>query len=199
MFFDYDIVPGKTYYYTIKGFQEIEHYHYPRFSLGTFWSGFNSTEYAVPDAGHLGDGVLAPASYLVAAERAGLIGNDALPLATPFDDGVSNILKYAFNLDLSASDARHMTSDGDSGLPSGELVEVNGEPCWRVQYVRRIGSAIIYTPMKSENLNADSFLPITETPEIQTIDDQWQRVVIEMPYDNAEQGSLFTRVRIEMP
>ncbi len=35
-------------------------------------------------------------AYDRAAQQAGLAGNDALPEAIPFDDGINNLVKYAF-------------------------------------------------------------------------------------------------------
>jgi len=61
--------------------------------------------------------------YEDAAADAGLIGDDSLPLAIPFADGVENLIKYAFNLDLSGPDSRVMTVDGDAGIPNGFIIE----------------------------------------------------------------------------
>jgi|GEM_PF-2091904 len=38
------------------------------------------------------------------AANSTLIGDDALPEAIPFDDGVENLLKYAFNMNLGGAD-----------------------------------------------------------------------------------------------
>ena len=76
-----------------------------------------------------------PTGYVAAVQAAGLTGLNGLPEATPFDDGVNNLLKYAFNLDLSGPDSRVLEPSGVSGLPFGETFGVAGDPFFRFEYV----------------------------------------------------------------
>ena len=72
-----------------------------------------------------------PTGYVAAVQAAGLMGLNGLPEATPFDDGVNNLLKYAFNLDLSGPDNRTLEPNGVSGLPFGETFALAGAPFFR--------------------------------------------------------------------
>jgi hypothetical protein len=83
---------------------------------------------------------LQPNSFTSLATAAGLSGNDALPQATPHQDGVANLLKYAFNMDLSGPDIRGMVrGTGTAGLP-----DITSEPSvgpmkvFRFEFLRRI-------------------------------------------------------------
>ncbi len=129
-----------------------------------------------------------------AAAAAGLAGDDALPGASPFGDGLANIVKYAFNLDLSRPDSHWMVSGGSSGLPVASLA--GGGQVWRMEYVRRRGSGLVYSPMKSTRLEGDTFVPMTGTETVTAIDPDWERVVIEEPLVEAR---LFAKVDVALP
>ena len=135
--------------------------------------------------------------YEQAASAAGLTGNAALPNAIPFHDGVPNLLKFAFGLDLAGSDARRMTSGGTIGLPTAYLHE-NGGTVFRVEYLRRKNSGLTYTPKKSTSLMGGSFTPLTGTPMVSDIGDGslWERVTIDEPYNPATTPKLFTVVEV---
>ena len=137
--------------------------------------------------------------FASAAMAAGLTGNDALPDATPFDDGVANLLKFAFNMNLAGRDSRAMAPGGTAGLPAGRLVEQGGQSYWRVEYVERIGSGLIYTPQKSTTLGAGSFVPLTATPVVTPIDADWQRVTYDEPCDPSVTPRCFSRVEVVEP
>lgn len=131
---------------------------------------------------------------------AGLSGDDALPMATPFSDGVPNLLKYAFNMDLAGPDSHQMTPGGSSGLPGGGLVEESGQTYWRVEYVRRKNSDLIYTPQKSSTLAQDSFVPMSGAQSVADIPGapDWERVTIDEPCDPATEDRCFSRVRVDI-
>ncbi|MFC7336982.1 hypothetical protein ACFQY0_07315 [Haloferula chungangensis] len=136
--------------------------------------------------------------YFDAADEAGLTEFDTLPDATPYDDGVENVLKYGFNLDLAASDSSTLTPEGSSGLPRYELLENDGEHFFRFEYLRRKGSGLIYTPLKSPDLSSP-FTKVLGTETIEDIDRQWERVFIDEPVDLTTQPTCFGRVEVELP
>ena len=129
----------------------------------------------------------------------GLDGANALPDAMPFADGVSNLLKYAFNMDLSGPDVNSMEPGGNSGLPGGQLVENDGEIFWRVQYVRRKGSGLVYTPKKSTSLEPGSFVALEATPALASIDAEWERDTIDEPCNPLATPTCFSFVEVALP
>ncbi|MCP5538109.1 MAG: leucine-rich repeat protein [Akkermansiaceae bacterium] len=126
---------------------------------------------------------------------ANLTGDDAEPDATPFNDGVPNLLKFAFNMNLAGPDAATMEIGGTSGLPTSYSTNNSGgQPVWRVEYVRRKDSGLTYTPQQSTSMNG--FSPMTGTPVVTSINDDYERVTIDEPYDPATTPKLFVRVAV---
>ncbi len=122
-----------------------------------------------------------------AMTAAGLTGPDALATATPKNDGVANLLKYAFNMTLTAPDLRVLTpGTGVAGLPS--ITRPSGG-IFRVEFLQRIGSGLSYTPMKSAELTPGTWTALTDTPTVTPINAQWERVVYEEPLLPAETRS----------
>ncbi|MGJ8653683.1 MAG: hypothetical protein ACSHX8_10455 [Opitutaceae bacterium] len=123
---------------------------------------------------------------------------DTLPTSTPFDDGVENLLKYAFNMNLSGPDSSTLESGGDSGLPATGLAEVDGETVWQVEYVRPIGSGLIYTPKKSASLDT-SFVPMVGAVSTQNLGNGLERITISEPCDPATTPTCFSIVEVTLP
>jgi hypothetical protein len=122
-----------------------------------------------------GDPVTTPTALFTAAvTTAGLIGPNALPGATPFNDDVENLLKYAFNMNLGAADVHRMAEGENSGLPLISAIP-NG---LRFEYLRRVGSGLIYTPRWSSTLQEGSCAVVTGIPEISYVNSVWERVVV---------------------
>jgi hypothetical protein len=147
-----------------------------------------------------------PASpYSIAVYGAGLSGLDALPDATPFHDGVSNLIKVAFNMNLSQFDNRRLRPGGESGLPYFELVRTARTSVWRVEFLRRKNSGFHYAPMKTTSLQADDFQPITGSQTVTEVvlDEvtgvEWERVVIAEPVDLTTTPKLFSTVAVSLP
>jgi hypothetical protein len=138
-------------------------------------------------------------SFEDAVADARLTGDDALPNATPFNDGVENVLKYAFNMNLAGPDSRTLSPGGGSGLPHGGLVLEDGRRLWRVEYLRRKNSGLTYTPQKSGTLQEESFIPLLGDEIASDIPGQpcWERVVIHEPVDPATETRCFVRVKVE--
>ena len=132
---------------------------------------------------------------------AGLAGLPAGMSAEPRNDGVPNLLKYAFNMNLAGEDRRTLVSGtGQAGLPAimPTLAEGSG-PVFRYEFLRRIGSGLVYTPMKSVDLSSGSWTPLTSPPQSFPIDTTWERVVHEEPFDPSVVPHLFGTVRVEVP
>jgi len=127
---------------------------------------------------------------------AGLSGADASPLAIPFNDGVENILKYAFNLDLSGPDSRVLEVGGNAGLPRCSVIESGGERFFRLQYLEREDNQLVYTPQISSNLALDSFASVTGTRTEQVIDSEWSLITIDRRIDSASTPRDFFRVMV---
>lgn len=133
------------------------------------------------------------------AAAADLTDSAAEPLAMPFRDGVENLLKYAFKLDGRGPDTRVLVPGiGTAGLPRITLVRGGPQPVLRFEYLRRKGSGLAYTPLRSTGLT--TWLPLAAAPLPPTdIDDEWERVVIEEPCDLAATPKLFGRVEVVLP
>ena len=131
------------------------------------------------------------------ATSAGLSGPNTAPDATPFNDGVENILKYAFNMNAAGPDVSVLTTGGTAGLPQIAVDSSGAEPVLKVAFLRRKGSGLIYTPQRSDTLG--DFAAMTGTQTVTSIDAQWERVTVEEPAPPATAPSAFARVQVSLP
>ena len=99
--------------------------------------------------------------------------------AMPFNDGVPNLLKYAFNLNAQAADSALMTSDGLKGLP---LVGLNPQGRLTVTFVRRKASTFPGVAYAVQFTNDLAGAAVVENPSAAvtstTLDETWERVVV---------------------
>jgi subtilisin-like proprotein convertase family protein len=132
---------------------------------------------------------------------AGLTGDDRLLDATPQGDGLKNLLKYAFNLNAMAPDARRLVfgAGGTAGLPAQHFVRGAGSISITVEYLRRRDSGLIYTPMRSPDLSALSFVPMGGEEIVEAIDANWDRVRITEILDAATHPRIFCTVEVQYP
>jgi trimeric autotransporter adhesin len=153
------------------------------------------------DAGWVDQLVWAPSGgYQAAAGAAGLSENNALPTATPYNDGVKNLLKYAFNMNLSGPDSRALVSGtGNAGLPAIGLTGTGPATMIRVEFLRRKGSGLVYTAKRSSTLSPGSFVAMSGTPVVTSIDDNWERVVVQESADPATLPKSFAMVEVGLP
>ncbi len=125
-----------------------------------------------------------------------LSGADALTGAQPQGDGVANLLKYGFNLNASAPDSTLLIPDtGTLGLPI--ISRIGHDPMLKVEFLRRRGSGLIYTPQQSSTLAG--FTPLTGPSVITNVDDLWEHVGVEEPLGTSPPVRLFTSVKVELP
>ena len=127
------------------------------------------------------------------ATAAGLTGADATLTATPFNDGIENLLKCAFNMNAGGPDVSVLTA----GLPQIAVDSSGSEPVLRVAFLRRKGSGLIYTAQRFSSLVG--FVAMTGTPVVTPIDPQWERVSVEETFAPAIGSSAFARVRVRLP
>lgn len=120
--------------------------------------------------------------------------------AMPHHDGVPNLMKYAFNMNASQPDNRVMVpGTGTAGLPlitPAQQAGINPAPVFRYEFLRRIGSGLVYTPERSSTLAPGSWTPLTSAPTILPVSAQWERVIYEEP---VLEPMSFGRVQVTLP
>jgi formylglycine-generating enzyme len=138
----------------------------------------------------------APLPFADWTSLARLSGDAAAPTATPFQDGVPNLLKYAFNLNASGPDSSVLTPTGTSGLPRIEAAPGGGmSPGLTVEFLRRRGVSLVYEPQESTDLA--TFAPLVGTSTVTPINDEWERVTITAAASAAPRR--FFRVSVTQP
>jgi HYR domain-containing protein/Leucine Rich Repeat (LRR) protein len=138
--------------------------------------------------------------FASAVTQAGLTGPNAAPDAIPYNDGVANLLKYAFNMSLSGPDFGIMTAGGTHGLPLITLQGSGASRVLRYEFLRRIGSGLLYTPQKTTDLsNPAAWIPLVSTPTITPINAEWERVMCEEPYNTENLTTGFGRLLVNLP
>jgi hypothetical protein len=121
------------------------------------------------------------------------------PDLSPQGDGVTNLEKFAFNLNPLAPDVRHLTMGAlapteVAGLPAGAKSGVGG--VLRLEFLRRKASTnpgITYTPQFSSNIG--TWEDFTGAPvSVSEVSADWERVVV----DDATTGAIwrFGRVKV---
>jgi hypothetical protein len=147
-----------------------------------------------------GKGATAQEAALAVIAEAGLTGDNALPNATPFNDGVENLLKYAFNMNLAGPDAGGLQSGtGTSGLPLINTPDDAPPGTLRFEFLRRKGSGLVYLPQKNTTLEGTGWFPLTAVPAIEFIDDEWERVVYTEELGPVPAPNSFGRVSVSLP
>lgn len=138
-----------------------------------------------------------PTSQLAdAATNAGLSGEELLPLAIPQNDGVPNILKFAFNMDLSNADTHTLSNVGSSGLPAVVVVKDGADRILKIEFIRRKSSGLTYTPIYSPALDPQTFTTVIGPETVTPIDDAFERVSVQTTVDFSESDAYFGRVKV---
>ena len=114
-------------------------------------------------------------------------------------DGVPSLLEYAFNLDMKKPDAGlYLGGEGSTaGLPVTRVViDPEGNPRLRMEYLKRIDSGLGYHPQFSGGLNsaawADAPGPVVESPA----GEGWIRCVVDDTQFTPAPPLRFGRVRV---
>lgn len=69
----------------------------------------------------------------------------------------------------------------------------------RVEFLRRKGSGLTYTPKRSSTLAPNSFVPMGGTPVVTSIDTNWERVVVQESANPATLPQSFALVEVTIP
>jgi hypothetical protein len=113
---------------------------------------------------------------------------------------VQNLLKYAFAMNGSGPDVSVLVpGTGTSGQPVFALGQDGPLRYLRFEFVRRIGSGLLYTPKKSSSLSTLSWLPLAATATVLPINGNWERIIYEEPFDPVTTPMLFGRVEVTLP
>jgi hypothetical protein len=115
------------------------------------------------------------------------------PNQTPQGDGVTNLEKFAFNMNALAPDVRHLTvgASDPAGLPGGAYT--GGK--LRLEFLRRkagTNPGITYTAQFGSDLAGWLEIPVG-TPAGTSIDADWERVTVEDPTGGTNR---FGRVKV---
>ena len=142
--------------------------------------------------------VTAP-TFATWAAAANLTEANAGPLATPQQDGIPNLLKYAFGMAAASPDVTVLVpGTGSTGLPCITL-DQSGDPVMlRLEYLRRKNSLLTYIPRKSLDLQTWQALGTTTPLSVTDVDAEWERVVFAEPCDPAT-TVCFGRVEVMLP
>lgn len=130
------------------------------------------------------------------ASNGGLGGALADTQISAFGDGVSNLVKFAFNLNASGPDCRVLQSGtGTAGLPIFTMDRSGAQPVFRVEYLERKIGGLVYTPKISTDLK--NYSTMTGTTTSTDIDADWRRVKVQMNAGTAKMR--FGRVDVTLP
>lgn len=120
--------------------------------------------------------------------------------AAPAGDGISNLLKYAFNMSPLVAGGQ-LAVGGTSGTPRADVVTVNGLGYLQLTYVRRVNSpSVTYHPEFNWQLNPSAWMRTTPSnPETVTpigTDGVWERVTVRDLVPTSMANSRFGRLVI---
>ncbi len=134
------------------------------------------------------------------AASQGITGTNALPTATPFNDGVSNLLKYAFNMPLVGPRSNALDSivgPGANGLPVFTVSPTGPNPSLTAKFLRRRNSGLNYVPQLGTSLG--NFTPMTGPQTVTPIDAEWELVTVVEPLGTPTPSTAFSRVSVSLP
>ena len=129
-----------------------------------------------------------------------LTGDNAKASAIPKGDGISNLRKFAFNMDPKRKYTKvdqTLTKTGASGLPLVETIVVGGKRYLQVTYMRRINeNSLRYTPQFSPSLTG-GWKNTTSKTIVTPVNARWEKVTVRdsqpMP---ARPATRFARVEV---
>lgn len=143
-----------------------------------------------------GGGLSQSEVFAQSVAEAGLENDLAAEDAMPFGDGVTNLAKFAFGMNLAAADVRkHVPGTETGGLPAVTLVEEG----LRIEYLRRKGGGLIYTTYLSSTLKPDSWQASESAATVSSVNELWERVVQIEEVSPEEARRLFVLVTVRWP
>ncbi|NNM30975.1 MAG: hypothetical protein HKO57_15760, partial [Akkermansiaceae bacterium] len=143
------------------------------------------------------------------ASTCGLSGAAAGLFANDDGDRWANLVEFMFNLDPTVDDcgiydpAAAVGADGPSGLPWLSLpTRPGGENGLRVVFLRRKGAAaegytsIVQFSSDLTGVAPDGWVDFTGSETVESIDADWERVIIDDPFSSATHPGRFGRVKV---
>jgi hypothetical protein len=131
------------------------------------------------------------------ATAGGLSGSGRAPHAIPFNDGVPNLLKYAFNMTPTGPDTHVLTKgSGTTGLPVFSIEQSGSQSLFTVEFLRRKDSGLNYSPRVSTDLI--HYEPLIGETIVTPINAEWERVVLRSPIDKASTPRLFADLEVTL-
>ena len=111
-------------------------------------------------------------------ESYSLSGSDADPYYSSAGDGVTNLEKYAFNMDPTVSSRTILTpTTGTEGLPYIMVDSLLGDAL-SVEYIRRRNATdLLYSVYFGDEPGVDD--GVSRSESVSTIDDDWERVIVQ--------------------
>lgn len=124
---------------------------------------------------------------------------DAFATMDTDHDGISTLIEYAFNLDPLASDGgKYLENDlSTSGLPLiHRVVDAEGRPRLRIEFLRRIDSALTYVPQFSSSLSPGSWGDATGPVVRNPLNTEWEHCVVDDTERTSSPDVRFGRVKV---
>jgi len=140
----------------------------------------------------------APITYWAAGQ--GVFGLNAMPTAAPFGDGVSNLLKFAFNIPLDGPRNNELDPAGglgSSGMPVFSINSAGSGQIFRSKFLRRRNSGLSYFPQRS--INMVDFIPMLAPLVITPIDAEWELVTVDEVLGTPAPSTFFSRLQVTLP
>ncbi|HEX8311595.1 MAG TPA: hypothetical protein VF614_09780, partial [Chthoniobacteraceae bacterium] len=157
-------------------------------------------------AGLKPDYLTSPATTLAQFRSRHLLAMDgSQDQLTPGGDGVSNLLKYAFNMigtqenqraSLAAPNRGTVAAAGSAGLPRVRVLPAGDQ--LEVTFIRRKAATqpgVVYTVQFSDSMASGSWLPNpAATEQVTSIDGVFERVTLSVP--RSGDNKRFARVKV---
>ena len=134
-------------------------------------------------------------TYAEWATSANLVPHDDGPTAMPHHDGVTNLNKFAFNMDASKPDSHSMTAEGSSGWTIGEVVTQDGNSVLCLISVRRRDSVgLQYKALFSRD--SATWIEVTSPIQVTPLSQIWERVRYQVPASEAPSNRWLGKMEI---
>lgn len=195
--------PNSSFYYTTDGSAPGPNNPTAHLYSGPFLLTYSATLRAVTVRAGYANSLFSSANYTILdpfvywRSWQGLPSDGSQDLKNPSGDGISNLLKYAFNLapnagDLYQSNVKTLAAGGTAGLPA---VSYDGAGRLVLEFVRRKASTtpgISYIVETSDDLMTWGDLDVSNA-SVTSIDNNWERV---RAVDSTLSPRRFGRVRV---
>jgi hypothetical protein len=125
--------------------------------------------------------------------------HDDFSTADADGDGIATLIEYAFNLDPRIQDPGLVLGavGSTAGLPRVyPVIDAQGHRRLRMEFLRRIGSGLVYEPLFSSSLQPGSWVSGAADVEVVWDDDVWERCVVDDDELTPGPDVRFGRVRV---